>query len=395
MPRFYRGIGLVCLLIPLVWNVWLVEAFFSANHEPSNYTKGWIWISDVGLLATGFLIIKYQRKAVLNIVLVMASVTVGLGLFELILRTGLLDNVSDPHPVWVPEKYEGRSRDEASYAANVERILSNPLQFNDIPRSTTKPKGYRRIAVLGDSFIQGWNLQYDEIWSHRLEHRVQGQFQNIEVLSWGKSGWETIDEFRFLKEQGIHYGIDLLLVGFVINDPNLGDIPSKHLIWQHTTPMRPMRVLFPNVLQYVSRYINLLISRYILTDYGHETAHLETYSNDNLKQYGKLLKEFSDYCASHHIRLLFVLTPNDYDSSNRQLFDKVIPLLRNANIDYLDLYPAVYERLHTYPQRQLWLTPGDAHPGPLVTDVYADEMFRYLRENGILDNLPASASAKS
>jgi len=33
------------------------------------------------------------------------------------------------------------------------------------------------------------------------------------------------------------------------------------------------------------------------------------------------------------------------------------------------------------------VTLADAHPGPLVTEVYAEEMFRFLKDNGLLDQL--------
>jgi len=387
MPELYRLIGLFFLLILAIWNVWIIEGVLSPDGELTNYTKGWIWISDFVLLAIGLLIIKYQRKAVLNIFLVMVSVTIGLGLFELILRTGLLDQESNPHPVWMPAKFEEEKKKVRQ--AHYEFSQQNPpFQFFDIPRNRTKAEGYSRIAVIGDSFVEGWATPYDQVWSHRLEKRVQEQFKNIEVLSWGKSGWETLDEFRFLKEHGTNYGIDLLIVGYVFNDTDLRNIPfPQPLVWYDTKPMMPIRLLFPNTLDYASAYINLLIGRYVLRDYGYETWISKIYSENNLKEYGKLLKEFSEYCASKHIRLLFVLTPHDYDLSNRELFDKVIPYLKNANIEYLDLYPAVYDRLHSYPQRQLWVTLADAHPGPLVTEVYADEIFRFLNERGILQKL--------
>jgi hypothetical protein len=394
MPGLYRLIGLSFLLVLAIWNVWIVEGVLSPDGQLSNYTKGWIWISDFVLLAIGLLIIKYQRNAVLNICLVMVSVTVGLALFELILRTGLLDQESNPHPVWTPPKFVDEKKNQAE--AHSEFIKQNPpFQFFDIPRTRTKAKGYSRIAVIGDSFVEGWATPYDQVWSHKLEKRVQEQFKKIEVLSWGKSGWETLDEFRFLKEHGINYGIDLLIVDFVINDPSLSNIPARYLAWQYTKPMMPIRLLFPNVLHYFAAHINMWLERYVFRNYGYENWISKIYSENNLVEYGKLLREFSEFCASRHIRLLFVLTPNDYDPSNRELFDKVIPLLKEANIEYLDLYPMVYERLHTYPQRQLWITLGDSHPGPLVTEVYADEVFRFLNDRGILQELAKSRDVLS
>jgi hypothetical protein len=398
MHRWYRLIGSFLLAVLMFWNVWVVESFLSSDGELSAYTRGWIWLSDIVLVAVGLLLVKYERKAVINLVLVSMSFLVALGLFELVLRSGLLDDRTNPHPVWVPAKYKEAKQEVAQ--ATAESIQRNPLQFNDIPRTEKKGKGHSRIAVIGDSFIQAWRTPYDEIWSHRIEKRIQEHFNNIEVLSWGKSGWSTLDELNFLKEHGTRYEIDLVIVGFAINDPDLGTIDTPHrygryLVWQYTKPVMPFRLLFPNVLDYFAAHINLLLHRYVLQGYGYENWITKIYSDKNLKEYEKILKEFSEFCSTKHIGLLFVLTPNDYDPSNKDLFDRITPLLRAANIEYLDLYPAVYDRLHSYPQRQLWVTLGDSHPGPLVTEVLADEVFQYLKTTGRLRQLSTTASEKA
>lgn len=62
----------------------------------------------------------------------------------------------------------------------------------------------------------------------------------------------------------------------------------------------------------------------------------------------------------------------------------MIPLLKNAKIDYLNLYPAVHEELHHIPNRKLWANPGDGHPGDKVTDVYARHTYRYLMDQGYM-----------
>jgi len=58
--------------------------------------------------------------------------------------------------------------------------------------------------------------------------------------------------------------------------------------------MMPIRLLFPNVLDYASRHINLLLGRYLLRDYGYDSWISKIYSENNLKTYGKLVQKFSD-----------------------------------------------------------------------------------------------------
>jgi len=92
------------------------------------------------------------------------------------------------------------------------------------------------------------------------------------------------------------------------------------------------------------------------------------------------LKDMSEYCHARHIQMLFVMTPENHHPWLQQRFEKIIPLLKNAHIDYLNLYPAVYQELHHIPNRKLWANPADGHPGDRVTDVYARHVYRYLMD---------------
>jgi hypothetical protein len=64
--------------------------------------------------------------------------------------------------------------------------------------------------------------------------------------------------------------------------------------------------------------------------------------------------------------------------------------LKNANIDYVNLYPTVYKELHHLPNRKLWGNPADGHPGDMVTDVYAQNIYQYLNTHGYLNAPNAS-----
>ena len=94
---------------------------------------------------------------------------------------------------------------------NAEYAKGNSFGFTDRERTRTKPKGVFRIAVLGDSFIWGSGLDYEQIWSHKLERKLLAEYDSIEVMSWGLCGWSTLDEFNFYKEHGKDFDIDLLM----------------------------------------------------------------------------------------------------------------------------------------------------------------------------------------
>ncbi len=304
---------------------------------------------------------------------------------ELVLKTGWFD---DKGVIWFPEKYK-----IINYNINQENqhfAEKNPYHFTDKVRDKRKPDGYYRIAVLGDSFVWSDGLPYEQAWNHKLEQKITQHYDHVEVMSWGLPGWSTLDEFRFLKKHGVQYHIDLLIIEFVINDPDMGHYKRKDLNWHKSSGwyvrifFNPLQRFFPNAFDFVMSHVNTFLTDFVLEGYGYKYWHEQLYSQENLQRYVELLTEIANYCKSHNIRLLFVLTPNTYEKINQKRFEAIIPLLQRAGIEYLNLYPAVFRELHQYKPRELWANLVNPHPGPLVTEVYANEVFQYLQQNGAL-----------
>ena len=87
----------------------------------------------------------------------------------------------------------------------------------DIERDLAKPPGTKRILVLGDSVVQGNGIrELDNTISRRLELLLQNH--GVEVLNFGVSGYCTRSEVELLKEKGLRYDPDLVILLFVSND---------------------------------------------------------------------------------------------------------------------------------------------------------------------------------
>jgi hypothetical protein len=77
-----------------------------------------------------------------------------------------------------------------------------------------KPPGVFRIVVLGDSFTFGEEVGDEDAYPHRLEALLPG----VEVLNLGVHGYGHDQMFLYLKEEGIRYHPDLVLLGFLSDD---------------------------------------------------------------------------------------------------------------------------------------------------------------------------------
>jgi len=154
--------------------------------------------------------------------LVCGSVVLTLLLFEVVIRlagvTPLYVNPEqlifwqhDPQFGWhhVPGR-TGRFRKE-DFDTEV-RINSRGLRDRDYPHA--KPEGVARIVVLGDSLVWGFGVQQEEVFTEVLERN----FDSVEVINGGVSGFATDQELIWLEEEGFRYEPDLVVVVLTGND---------------------------------------------------------------------------------------------------------------------------------------------------------------------------------
>ncbi|MEM3101511.1 MAG: HEAT repeat domain-containing protein [Candidatus Nitrosotenuis sp.] len=321
-----------------------------------------------------------MKRLWVNIMISIFTIFACLFLLELILRTGIFDGENDPHPKWIPHKFKKIHEDINQKNWQVAKL--NPYRFTDRIRNPQKDNGVIRIAILGDSFIWGYGIPYEQAWGHKLERLITKKYKDIEVLNWGFGGWSTMDEMSFLEKDGVNYNIDMLIVGFVNNDPDVGEIVFKEPKWHKFFLVNVVKIFFPNAISFIRSHINRLLFSYF-KDYGYENWVTMLYSKENLVKYSELLQDFSQFCNAKNIKLLFVLTPSNHDDIYKEQFDKITPLLENAHIKYINLFPAVKRDLGHINQRRLWANPADGHPGTLMTDLFAKEVLNYLEKEGI------------
>jgi hypothetical protein len=77
-----------------------------------------------------------------------------------------------------------------------------------------KPAGVQRVVVLGDSFTFGEEVSDDETYSHQLERLLPG----VQVLNLGVHGYGHDQMLLYLREEGLKYRPDVVLLGFLYDD---------------------------------------------------------------------------------------------------------------------------------------------------------------------------------
>jgi hypothetical protein len=172
---------------------------------------------------------KPSRRAVwiARVVLVLVTVLLFLGLLEASLRVFgpiLPGNYTsgaylERHPVYgffhIPG-YEGWQRSSEYFT----RVRFGALGLRDPRTAYEKPPGTFRILLLGDSFMEGVQVEQQETTAAVLEARLRASRPdlNVEVVNAGVAGWGTGIEWLYLDHEGYRFQPDLVLVGFFIGN---------------------------------------------------------------------------------------------------------------------------------------------------------------------------------
>lgn len=89
----------------------------------------------------------------------------------------------------------------------------------DVERSIEKPEGTYRIAVLGDSMVEGSQVRQEERFVSLLERQLTewvqthvGWLRRVEVLNFGASSYGTTQEWLYYQSYVHHYAPDFVLV---------------------------------------------------------------------------------------------------------------------------------------------------------------------------------------
>jgi len=91
--------------------------------------------------------------------------------------------------------------------------------YRDRAFAVEKPPGTFRVAALGDSVTFGACVtSRDETFAKVAERGLDGFLGGVEVMNLGVPGYDTVQEVELLKERGLRYAPDLVLVGVCLND---------------------------------------------------------------------------------------------------------------------------------------------------------------------------------
>ena len=271
--------------------------------------------------------------------------------------------------------------------------LGNPIVINsrglrEEEYPLEKPEGVYRILVLGDSVTFGENVAAEESFPEQMQlllNEVRTE-PKVEVLNAGVRGYNTYQELLMLKEVGLPYDLDLVIVCYVVNDAD----PFSNQAGLINPKYKRLIALKEFVKQhsYLYAFLNrLFVLAKTRTKPGNvEETTLGHFSEDDpgwLASYASL-DEIKQVTGARGVRFILAVMPqlkglkagDAYPERNQRIHDRILNAGRELGIDTVDLLPA----LQGHDPEDLKIFPHDAlHPNPLGHRLMAEKLSGHIR----------------
>ena len=256
-----------------------------------------------------------------------------------------------------------------------------------------KPAGTTRIVVLGDSFTFGEDVGDDEAWPHRLEELMPG----TEVLNLGVHGYGHDQMLLYLKEEGLRYHPDVVIVGFLPDDMERNVVAfrdyakPRFVLEDGRLALRDVPVPTPDEVlarePYRLKFLDLLSMLY--GDYLHRSGRDQRAMREITLP---IIDEMTSASAAAGARPAFAYLPvyGEIDKpepgmTGRERF--FFSHWRQRGVQTMYLRPYFQEKLRRGVEFKTY-----GHWGPLEHETVAEGVKAYLLEKGLVSP-PASVAA--
>ncbi|MBN8550095.1 MAG: SGNH/GDSL hydrolase family protein [Deltaproteobacteria bacterium] len=249
--------------------------------------------------------------------------------------------------------------------------------------SPAKSPGTFRIIVIGDSFTEPGENQYDDSFSKRLERmlNLNKEQPRVEVLNWGVPGSSTAQQALLVQRAVSNFNPDLVVLQITLNDPEFAPYRETHNLKNKGTQKEGLLAHWKSLAFLRSRIANSQ-SREAYVQYYQDLFDQSATWN----HFSGAVQKIEKITSTANVPLLAVLFPlfsHPLDDSYpfKAIHQKVTGLLDMTGIKRIDLLSS-YQNI---PPERLQVRPGkDSHPNEIAHRIAADSIYTAMVDYSLI-----------
>lgn len=228
------------------------------------------------------------------------------------------------------------------------RIKTNSYGLRGPEFERTKPKGKKRILILGDSVVLGWGVEYEDTFPNLLQNSY-GSDDKVEVIPAGVSSWNTRTEYEYFKAEAVNFEPDILVLIVVSNDTDPKENSNIEIGREELEKMsyRPnkdqdifRKTWFSLVdISYIFKHMQFVVK--IMTEKDH--ADVKGRGDLTWKDTGIALGKMIELCRSEGIEFLPFLFTDDISATYHPIYSMYSEYFEENGISYFTFPEALFE----------------------------------------------------
>ncbi len=244
------------------------------------------------------------------------------------------------------------------------KINSHGQRDREIPVERTPGTG--RIMMLGDSFILGWGVPFDETISKRLEKKFAADGRSVEVINAGVGNYNSIMEVEYYLTRGYKFHPDVVVLNYTFNDAE--PVPSyrDNNFFERNSEL---------VVVAMAGMDNFL--RRSGAENRWDQYYLGLYDKPGWDAAKAAIHKLAIATRAQGARLVIVSWPELHDVQHyrlQKITDLIHAVADSEGVPFVDLLPSVKDQ----DSSKLWVTAPDPHPNGYANGLYTDYLYPTL-----------------
>lgn len=268
-------------------------------------------------------------------------------------------------------------------------LMGVKLKFNSLGNRNSdlinpKSENEIRIHIVGSSLVMGWGVKQDNIFSSRLETKLNrfinnssvNDISNVKIINSGVMNTNTeyhvesaIYNFKKIKP-------DIIILGYFIDD-------SKLLTKNKLMPI----LRYTYFLSFLYQKIKSYPFSGTLRDYY---AKINDENGLGWKKTEEAIYKLKKFCKINNVRFVIILLPDFQDFSNKDRLEEIYLNVSNRinkiNISTINTYESLKKKYENN-SKSSWISKDDAHPNRKAHDVISNDILKFILEKNLLKKI--------
>ena len=230
--------------------------------------------------------------------------------------------------------------------------------------------------VLGSSITFGWGVEWEDVFTTRVEERLnRSKTKNFHVVNAGIGNYNAEFQYERFKRQYEAIDPDFVVLHYFINDAESNPTETDSILLKES-------YLAAFVYDRLMRIPGIGPTKDLVSYYG------DLYKDDSTRwvRTQKIVKSMSDHLAKKDIKMVVLVIPDFHDLSSQSplvpVYQKITDSFNKLGIEAVNTF-SDFNSKFAGREIELWVADDDAHPNSKGHAIMAKQLLKAIEKQNL------------